>query len=86
MLSLKDGIYCIKNVGRELMLDVRANEPSEGDLIQGVERNGRVSQEVCIAIIHTPNHFNIYLDSGLSKATETTITFSPTFLFLVSLV
>lgn len=40
-----DGIYTIKNTGRDLMLDLRNNSTAEGNQIQGHPKNGTVAQQ-----------------------------------------
>ncbi|KAG1764923.1 hypothetical protein EDD22DRAFT_951379 [Suillus occidentalis] len=40
-----DGIYTIKNLGRDLMLDLKNNSTAEGNQIQGYARNGTVAQQ-----------------------------------------
>jgi hypothetical protein len=45
-----DGIYTIKNTGRDLVLDLRGNNTSEGNQIQGYAHNGTVAQQVSICI------------------------------------
>ena len=45
-----DGIYTIKNTGRDLMLDLRNNSTIEGNQIQGYAPNGTVAQQVSICI------------------------------------
>lgn len=40
-----DGVYTIKNTGRDLMLDLTSNSTAEGNQIQGYHRNDTVAQE-----------------------------------------
>ncbi|KAF8645762.1 hypothetical protein AX16_007629 [Volvariella volvacea WC 439] len=44
-MPLKDGVYNIRNVGRQLMLDLRENRPDESNNIIGWVENGNVAQQ-----------------------------------------
>lgn len=48
-----DGVYNVRNVGRDLMLDLLGNNPFEGATIQGWGRNGTQAQEVCMTCVLT---------------------------------
>jgi hypothetical protein len=50
-----NGVYMIKNIGRDLMLDLKDNNTTEGTPIQGFVRNGTVAQQVLSIRIRT--HF-----------------------------
>jgi hypothetical protein len=41
-----DGVYTIKNTGRDLVLDLKNNSTAEGNQIQGYVPNGTVAQQV----------------------------------------
>jgi hypothetical protein len=45
-----DGVYKIKNTGRDLMLDLKNNSTAEGNQIQGYAPNGTVAQQVAIRV------------------------------------
>jgi hypothetical protein len=45
-----NGVYIIKNIGRDLMLDLKDNNTAEGTPIQGSARNGTVAQQVSTRI------------------------------------
>ncbi|KAG1764922.1 hypothetical protein EDD22DRAFT_881863, partial [Suillus occidentalis] len=53
-----DGIYTIKNVGRDLMLDLKNNSTAEGNQIQGYARNGTVAQQWVIKRQNEPGSPN----------------------------
>lgn len=40
-----DGVYTVRNVGRDLMLDLKNNSTADGNQIQGYARNGTVAQQ-----------------------------------------
>ncbi|KAG1784628.1 uncharacterized protein HD556DRAFT_1451560 [Suillus plorans] len=40
-----DGVYTIRNVGRNLMLDLKSDSTAEGNQIQGFTSNGTVAQQ-----------------------------------------
>ncbi|KAG2131730.1 uncharacterized protein EDB93DRAFT_932989 [Suillus bovinus] len=40
-----DGVYAIRNVGRNLMLDLTSDSTKEGNQIQGFAKNGTVAQQ-----------------------------------------
>ncbi|KAG1784629.1 uncharacterized protein HD556DRAFT_1451561 [Suillus plorans] len=40
-----DGVYTIRNVGRNLMLDLKSDSTAEGNQIQGYAKNGTVAQQ-----------------------------------------
>lgn len=45
-----DGVYSIRNVGRNLMLDLTGNNTAEGTQIQGYPSNNTVAQQVSIRV------------------------------------
>ncbi|KAG2030288.1 hypothetical protein BDR03DRAFT_191439 [Suillus americanus] len=45
-----DGVYTIKNAGRDLMLDLTGSSTAKGNKIQGYASNGTVAQQVYIRI------------------------------------
>ncbi|KAF9061615.1 hypothetical protein BDP27DRAFT_1452143, partial [Rhodocollybia butyracea] len=45
MPEIKDGVYTIRNTGRNLMLDLGSYFPVVGNSIQGYEANGTVAQQ-----------------------------------------
>lgn len=53
-----DGIYTIKNTGRDLVLDLRGNNTSEGNQIQGYAPNGTVAQQWVIKRQNEPGSPN----------------------------
>ncbi|KAG2754048.1 hypothetical protein P692DRAFT_20177553 [Suillus brevipes Sb2] len=53
-----DGIYTIKNTGRDLMLDLRNNSTTEGNQIQGYAKNGTVAQQWVIKRQNEPGSPN----------------------------
>lgn len=40
-----NGVYMIKNIGRDLMLDLKGNNTAEGTPIQGFAGNGTMAQQ-----------------------------------------
>ncbi|KAG1794201.1 uncharacterized protein HD556DRAFT_444829 [Suillus plorans] len=40
-----DGVYTIKNIARDLMLDLKASDTTEGNQIQGFVENGTAAQQ-----------------------------------------
>jgi hypothetical protein len=45
-----NGVYMIKNIGRDLMLDLKGNNTAEGTPIQGFAGNGTMAQQVSTGI------------------------------------
>ncbi|KAG1760572.1 hypothetical protein EDD22DRAFT_989648 [Suillus occidentalis] len=53
-----DGVYTIKNTGRDLMLDLKNNSTAEGNQIQGYLPNGTVAQQWVIKRQNEPGSRN----------------------------
>ncbi|KAG1774976.1 hypothetical protein EV702DRAFT_1120931 [Suillus placidus] len=53
-----DGVYTVKNLGRDLMLDLRGNNTTEGNQIQGYAKNGTVAQQWMIKRQNEPGSPN----------------------------
>ncbi|KAG1766541.1 hypothetical protein EDD22DRAFT_349868 [Suillus occidentalis] len=53
-----NGVYMIKNVGRDLMLGLKDNNTAEGTPIQGFVRNGTVAQQWVIKRQEQPGSFS----------------------------
>ncbi|KAG1879882.1 hypothetical protein F4604DRAFT_1923090 [Suillus subluteus] len=53
-----DGVYTVRNTGRDLMLDLTGNNPAEGNQIQGFARNGTVAQQWVIKRQNQPGSAN----------------------------
>ncbi|KIK42137.1 hypothetical protein CY34DRAFT_805277 [Suillus luteus UH-Slu-Lm8-n1] len=53
-----DGIYTIRNTGRDLMLDLKNNSTAEGNQIQGYPKNGTVAQQWMIKRQNEPGSPN----------------------------
>ncbi|KAG2030295.1 hypothetical protein BDR03DRAFT_974780 [Suillus americanus] len=53
-----DGVYNIRNTGRDLMLDLTGNNPAEGNQIQGFARNGTVAQQWVVKRQNEPGTAN----------------------------
>ncbi|KAG1831546.1 hypothetical protein EV424DRAFT_155143 [Suillus variegatus] len=53
-----DGVYNIRNVGRNLMLDLTSDSTAEGNQIQGYAKNGTVAQQWVIKKQNEPGSVN----------------------------
>ncbi|KAG2131704.1 uncharacterized protein EDB93DRAFT_931702 [Suillus bovinus] len=53
-----DGVYFVRNIGRDLMLDLTGNNTTEGNQIQGYAKNGTVAQQWMIKRQNEPGSPN----------------------------
>ncbi|KAG1727541.1 hypothetical protein EDD22DRAFT_930926 [Suillus occidentalis] len=53
-----DGVYTIKNTGRDLVLDLKNNSTAEGNQIQGYVPNGTVAQQWVVKRQNAPGSRN----------------------------
>lgn len=53
-----DGVYTIKNTGRDLVLDLKNNSTAEGNQIQGYAHNGTVAQQWVVKRQNAPGSRN----------------------------
>jgi hypothetical protein len=54
-----DGVYTVRNIGRDLMLDLRGDSTTEGNQIQGYPHNGTQAQQWVIKRQNEPGSTNI---------------------------
>ncbi|KAG2754049.1 hypothetical protein P692DRAFT_20870162 [Suillus brevipes Sb2] len=53
-----DGVYTIRNIGGDLMLDLKNDSTAEGNQIQGFARNGTVAQQWVVKRQNEPGSAN----------------------------
>ncbi|KIM77699.1 hypothetical protein PILCRDRAFT_91000 [Piloderma croceum F 1598] len=58
-MSIPDGVYTIKNVGRNLQLDLQKNNPFEGAVIWGYVANGTTAQQWIVKNQNEPGSQNV---------------------------
>lgn len=69
MPELQEGVYTIKNTGRNLVLDLSRNSTDDGNAIIGYAAHGGVNQQVSVLYLHfSVAQFEPFILSGLSKS------------------